>query len=169
MYKKPLDFIKNIFNNHFEVSVFLSAILIVVLAIFIDWLLFLMACPMCILTRYVFVLVAISGLVSMIIKKKFYSYVLIIISSIIGLLVTLRQIYIQNMSPEQIDQLTGGCSRPFHVSVEYDGIIKAIKQTLEGGPSCAEDGMRFLFNFAEWGFIFFFVYLIATILKIRSG
>jgi len=53
--------------------------------------------------------------------------------------------------------------------VEYDGIIKAIKQTLEGGPSCAEDGMRFLFNFAEWGFIFFFVYLIATILKIRSG
>ena len=25
------------------------------------------------------------------------------------------------------------------------------------------------FNFAEWGFIFFFVYLIATILKIRSG
>ena len=102
MYKKPLDFIKNIFNNHFEVSVFLSAILIVVLAIFIDWLFFLMACPMCILTRYVFVLVAISGLISMIIKKKFYSYVLIIISSIIGLLVTLRQIYIQNMSPEQI-------------------------------------------------------------------
>ena len=128
-----------------------------------------MACPMCILTRYVFVLVAISGLISMIIKKKFYSYVLIIISSVMGLLVTLRQIYIQNMSPEQIDQLAEGCSRPFHVSVEYDGIIKAIKQTLEGGPSCAEDGMRFLFNFAEWGFIFFFVYLIATTLKIRSG
>ena len=169
MYKKVLDCIKNIFNNYFEVSITVTSILIIVIAAFIDWYFFLMACPMCILTRYVFGLVAISGLISLILKRKYFGYILIIISSVIGLLVTLRQIYIQNMSPEQIAQLAGGCSRPFHISVEYEGIITTIKKTLEGGPSCAEDGMRFLFNFAEWGFIFFFVYLIATILKIRSG
>ena len=127
-----------------------------------------MACPMCILTRYVFGLVAISGLISMIIKEilwlcfnnyfihhRFASYI--------------KTEFIFRTCPEQIDQLAGGCSRPFHVSVEYDGIIKAIKQTLEGGPSCAEDGMRFLFNFAEWGLFFFFIYFIAAVLKIRSS
>ena len=169
MYKKVLDCIKNIFNNYFEVSITVSSILIIVLAAFIDWYFFLMACPMCILTRYVFCLVAISGLISLILKRKYFGYVLIIISSVIGLLVTLRQIYIQNMSTEQIAQLAGGCSRPFHTSVEYEGVITAIKKTLEGGPSCAEDGMRILFNFAEWAFIFFFVYLVITALKIKKG
>ena len=169
MYKKVLDCIKNIFNNYFEVSITVSSILIIVLAAFIDWYFFLMACPMCILTRYVFGLVAISGLISLILKRKYFGYILIIISSVIGLLVTLRQIYIQNMSPEQIAQLAGSCSRPFHISVEYEGIITTIKETLEGGPSCAEDGMRILFNFAEWAFIFFFVYLVFTVLKTKKG
>ena len=169
MYKKVLDCIKNIFNNYFEVSIIVSSILIIVIAAFIDWYFFLMACPMCILTRYVFGLVAISGLISLILKRKYFGYILIIISSVIGLLVTLRQIYIQNMSPEQIAQLAGSCSRPFHISVEYEGIITTIKETLEGGPSCAEDGMRILFNFAEWAFIFFFVYLVVTVLKTKKG
>ena len=169
MYKKVLDCIKNIFNNYFEVSITVSSILIIVIAAFIDWYFFLMACPMCILTRYVFGLVAISGLISLILKRKYFGYILIIISSVIGLLVTLRQIYIQNMSPEQIAQLAGSCSRPFHISVEYEGIITTIKETLEGGPSCAEDGMRILFNFAEWAFIFFFVYLVFTVLKTKKG
>tara|TARA_Y100000741_G_scaffold292255_1_gene232467 strand:- start:190 stop:699 length:510 start_codon:yes stop_codon:yes gene_type:complete len=169
MYKKVLDCIKNIFNNYFEVSIIVSSILIIVIAAFIDWYFFLMACPMCILTRYVFGLVAISGLISLILKRKYFGYILIIISSVIGLLVTLRQIYIQNMSPEQIAQLAGSCSRPFHISVEYEGIITTIKETLEGGPSCAEDGMRILFNFAEWAFIFFFVYLVFTVLKTKKG
>jgi len=169
MYKKVLDCIKNIFNNYFEGSIIVSSILIIVIAAFIDWYFFLMACPMCILTRYVFGLVAISGLISLILKRKYFGYILIIISSVIGLLVTLRQIYIQNMSPEQIAQLAGSCSRPFHISVEYEGIITTIKETLEGGPSCAEDGMRILFNFAEWAFIFFFVYLVFTVLKTKKG
>ena len=169
MYKIVLDRIKNIFNNYFEVSITVTSILIIVIAAFIDWYFFLMACPMCILTRYVFGLVAISGLISLILKRKYFGYILIIISSVIGLLVTLRQIYIQNVLPEQIAQLPGGCSRPLHTSVDYDGIITTIKKALEGGPSCAEDGMRILFNFSESPFIFFFVYLVITALKIKKS
>ena len=168
MYKKALNFSKKVFNNHFELSITVSASLIIVLAVVIDWLFTLQGCPMCILTRYVFGFVAISGFFSLLIKKKFFGYPLIVISSVVGMLVTSRQIYIQNMSVEEIGQLTG-CGLPFHMKIEYLGIIEAVKETLEGGPSCAEDGMRFLFNFAEWGFIFFFVYLVITIFKIRSS
>ena len=57
---------------------------------------------------------------------------------------------------------------PFHAQVDYFGLIEAINRTLAGGPSCAEDGWRFIFNFAEYGFIFFATYLIATIFKYRD-
>ena len=133
-----------------------------------DRIFFLQACPLCILTRYVFVLLALSALTSMIIKSKVLGRLLIIVSSSLGLLVTSRQIYIQSMSLEDISQLSG-CSMPFHTQVEYFGLIEAINKTLAGGPSCAEDGWRFLFNFAEWGFIFFLIYLVSTILKLRKS
>ena len=158
---------KKIFNTHFELGVAVSSTMIVVLAIAMDLIFFLQACPMCILTRYVFMLVAVSGLIAFLINKKVAGHILILISSILGLLVTSRQIYIQNMSLEDIDMLSG-CSMPFHTQVEYFGLIEAISRTLAGGPSCAEDGWRFVLNFAEWGFVFFFIYLISTLFKMRS-
>ena len=157
---------KKIFNTHFELGVAVSSVMIVVLAIAMDLIFFLQACPMCILTRYVFMLVAISGLIAFLINKKIAGHILILISSILGLLVTSRQIYIQSMSLEDIDMLSG-CSMPFHTQVEYFGLIEAISRTLAGGPSCAEDGWRFVLNFAEWGFVFFFIYLISTLFKMR--
>ena len=158
---------KKIFNTHFELGVAVSSTMIVVLAIAMDLIFFLQACPMCILTRYVFMLVAVSGLIAFLINKKIPGHILILISSILGLLVTSRQIYIQSMSLEDIDMLSG-CSMPFHTQVEYFGLIDAISRTLAGGPSCAEDGWRFVLNFAEWGFVFFFIYLISTLFKMRS-
>ena len=158
---------KKIFNTHFELGVAVSSTIIVVLAIAMDLIFFLQACPMCILTRYVFMLVAVSGLIAFLINEKVVGHILILISSILGLLVTSRQIYIQNMSLEDIDMLSG-CSMPFHTQVEYFGLIEAISRTLAGGPSCAEDGWRFVLNFAEWGFVFFFIYLISTLFKMRS-
>ena len=59
-----------------------------------DQVMYLQACPLCILTRYVFGLVAISGLLGYLINKQFISAILITISSLIGLFVTSRQIYI---------------------------------------------------------------------------
>ena len=158
---------KKIFNTHFELGVAVSSTMIVILAIAMDLIFFLQACPMCILTRYVFMLVAVSGLIAFLINEKVVGHILILISSILGLLVTSRQIYIQSMSLEDIDMLSG-CSMPFHTQVEYFGLIEAISRTLAGGPSCAEDGWRFVLNFAEWGFVFFFIYLISTLFKMRS-
>ena len=76
------------------------------------------------------------------------SKILISISSLIGLFVTSRQIYIQSMSLDELVNLSG-CGMPFHAQVDYFGLIEAINRTLAGGPSCAEDGWRFIFNFAD--------------------
>ena len=60
---KILTLIKNIFQNHFELSVVASSTFIVLMAIMMDWIFFLQACPLCILTRYVFVLLALTALI----------------------------------------------------------------------------------------------------------
>ena len=166
MYKKISATIKNIFQNYFDLAVMFSALAIIVAAIIMDQFMYLQACPLCILTRYVFGLVAISGLFGYLIKKQFVSAILISVSSLIGLFVTSRQIYIQSMSLDELVNLPG-CGMPFHAQVDYFGLFEAINRTLAGGPSCAEDGWRFIFNFAEYGFIFFATYLISTIFKYR--
>ena len=165
MYTKILNSIKNIFKNRFEEAVAMSSALIIITAIIMDQFLYLQACPMCVLTRYVFGLLTISAIIGIILRRSKIGYILVIISTILGILVTSRQIYIQNMSAEEIAQLPG-CSMPFHTQIDYFGVFAAINRTLAGGPSCAEDGWRFILNFAEWGFLFFLIYLISTILRI---
>ena len=165
MFKKVLSLVKNIFHNRFEEAVAISSSFIAIRTKTYLVIMFLQACPLCILTRYVFVLIAISAFVGILDKKNIIGRLLIAISSILGILVTLRQIYIQNMSADEVAQLSG-CSMPFHAQVDYFGIINAVTRTLAGGPSCAEDGWRFIFNFAEWGLLFFAIYLIASLLKL---
>ena len=162
MYKKVLIFIKKIYQDYFEIGIALSALFIILLAVAMDKYLFLQACPLCILTRYVFGLLILTALFSILTNNKYIKLILVGSPSLIGLFVTSRQIYIQNMSIEDIAQLSG-CSMPFNTQVEYFGIVEAITKTFAGGPSCAEDGWRFIFNFAEWGFIFFLIYFIASV------
>ena len=168
MNSKIFKSFKNVFDNKFELLIGFGSIFIISLAILLDKYLYLQACPLCILTRYVFALVAIVSIVSFFINKKKFSYVLILITSAIGACVTGRQIYIQNMSIEDIASLSG-CSMPFHTQVEYFGAYEAIKRTLAGGPSCAEDGLRFIFNFAEWGFVFFLMFMFMCAIKLKNN
>ena len=162
-----LNIIKEVYQNYFEITSAITAAIVIIVAYFLDKAFFLQACAMCILTRYIFGLVLLSSISTYFFKNKI-GYVLIAISSVIGIFVTSKQIYIQNLALEKLAQLSG-CGMPFHTMVDYFGIVEAISRTLQGGPSCAEDGMRFIFNFAEWAFIFFLVYLILSITKLLKS
>ena len=159
-----LKLIKEVYQNYFEIASAISAILIIVIAYALDQVFFLQACAMCILTRYAFGLVFLTSLVGVFIRAKL-SYVAIMLASLSGVFITSKQISIQNLSVDELSQLSG-CGMPFHTMVEYFGIIEGIKKTLGGGPSCAEDGMRFIFNFAEWALIFFIIYFILSAKKL---
>ena len=108
---------------------------------------------------------AISGLLGYLINKQFISSILITISSLTGLFVTSRQIYIQNLSSEGLTNLSG-CGMPLETTIEFYGFFGGIYRTLQGGPSCAEEGWRFIFNFAEWGLIFFLIFIFVNLLNV---
>ena len=161
------SFIKSVYQNYFEIASCLGASAIILLAIIMDNVLGLEACPMCIMTRYIFGMIAVISLIGIITNRFFIiNKLLMVLSSIAGITVTGKQIYLQNLSEEQISSLSMGCGMPLNVQIEYFGFFGGIANAFKGGPTCAEVNWEFIFNFAEWGFIFFTVFFIVSVLKI---
>jgi disulfide bond formation protein DsbB len=170
MIRHPINFIKTVYQNYFEIASSLGAILIILLAILMDNLLNLEACPMCIMSRYAFGAIAIISILGMFTKKLFrLNKIFIVLSSLAGIAVTSKQVYLQNLSPEEIANLAMGCGMPFETQIEYFGLIGGILNAYKGGPTCAAENWRFIFNFAEWGLIFFIIFLVTSIAKLLKG
>ena len=169
MFNKVIGIIKTVYQNYFEIGATIGALLIVGMAVVMDRLLYLDACPLCIMTRYLFIFIAAVSFIGFLFKKtRFLSRLLIVFFGVLGLVVNSRQIYLQNLSADEISMLTPNCGMPLETQIEYFGFFAGISRAFEGGPTCAEDGWRFIFNFAEWALIFFAVFVCASALKLVS-
>ena len=167
MFNKVIGIIKTVYQNYFEIGATIGALLIVGMAIVMDRLLYLDACPLCIMTRYLFMFIAAVSFVGFVFKRtRILSRLLTVFFGVLGLVVNSRQIYLQNLSAEEISMLTPNCGMPLETQIEYFGFFAGISRAFEGGPTCAEDGWRFIFNFAEWALIFFIVFVSASVLKL---
>ena len=167
MFNKVIGIIKTVYQNYFEIGATIGALLIVGMAIVMDRLLYLDACPLCIMTRYLFIFIAAVSFVGFVFKRiRILSRLLTVFFGVLGLIVNSRQIYLQNLSAEEISMLTPNCGMPLETQIEYFGFFAGISRAFEGGPTCAEDGWRFIFNFAEWALIFFIVFVSASVIKL---
>ena len=155
-----------IYVKRFHLNNAILGLSIITIAWIMDIVLALYACPLCILTRYIFGAFAVFSLVTALNNRfKFLNNLLIFGSLIFGIGVTSRQIYIQNLSSEGLNNLSG-CGMPLETTIEFYGFFGGLYKTLQGGPSCAEEGWRFIFNFAEWGLIFFLAFIFLNLLNI---
>jgi len=155
-----------IYVKRFHLNNAILGLSIITIAWVMDIVLALYACPLCILTRYIFGAFAVFSLVTALNNRfKFLNNLLIFGSLIFGIGVTSRQIYIQNLSSEGLTNLSG-CGMPLETTIEFYGFFGGLYKTLQGGPSCAEEGWRFIFNFAEWGLIFFLAFIFLNLLNI---
>ena len=169
MFNKVIGIIKTVYQNYFEIGATIGALLIVGMAVVMDRLLYLDACPLCIMTRYLFIFIAAISFIGFLFKKtRFLSRLLTVFFGVLGLIVNSRQIYLQNLSADEISMLTPNCGMPLETQIENFGFFAGISRAFEGGPTCAEDGWRFIFNFAEWALIFFAVFVCASALKLVS-
>ena len=169
MFNKVIGIIKTVYQNYFEIGATIGALLIVGMAVVMDRLLYLDACPLCIMTRYLFIFIAAISFIGFLFKKtRFLSRLLTVFFGVLGLIVNSRQIYLQNLSADEISMLTPNCGMPLETQIEYFGFFAGISRAFEGGPTCAEDGWRFIFNFAEWALIFFAVFVCDSALKLVS-
>jgi disulfide bond formation protein DsbB len=159
MLNKITNLIRTVYQNYFELGAGFGALIIVCMAILMDKLLYLHACPLCIMTRYLFLFLAMIS----------FTGLLTLFLGLLGVVVNLRQIYIQNLSAEEIAQLAPNCGMPLETQIEFFGFFQGIMNAFQGGPTCAEDGWRFIFNFSEWALIFFIVYITSALFKILTS
>ena len=167
---KITNLIRTVYQNYFELGAGFGALIIVCMAILMDKFLYLDACPLCIMTRYLFVFITIVSFIGYFFKEiRLLTRALTLFLGLLGVIVNLRQIYIQNLSAEEIAQLAPNCGMPLETQIEFFGFFQGIMNAFQGGPTCAEDGWRFIFNFSEWALIFFAVYITATLFKLIAS
>ena len=163
-----INIIKTLYLKYFELTSAICATLIIVLAILMEKLLYLNACNLCILARFAFAGIALVSLSAHFFKKYQLTHKLCnIFFSLSGLVFMGRQIMLQNLPEEEVMMLEG-CGLPLFTTFEYYGVFNGILMALKGGSSCAKIDWEFIFNFAEWGFLFFSIYLITNLHKIFS-
>jgi len=113
------------------------------------------ACHLCILQRWTFGLIALCGLFLIIpnllnIIRKFLLFAASLFAAAGGM-ISGRQIYLQHLPADQIPS----CAPPMEFLLNTLPFLEVIQTILIGDGNCAEYEWRFIFNFAEWAFIFF--------------
>ena len=120
-------------------------------------------CPLCILQRWSFVLIAMCGaLMAIPVLHVFLKKVLFILASLFaccGGIIAGRQIYLQNLPSDQIPT----CASAMDFLMDTLPLFEVIQTILIGDGNCAEYEWRFILNFAEWALVFFILLFIYNI------
>ena len=113
-------------------------------------------CPMCIVQRYALVLVAVlAGLVSASGKKglQIAGVLLLLVVAVLGALVAARQSFLQWYPPE-----VATCGRDLYGMIETFPLKRAIPMIFKGGGDCTVVDWTFLGgSIANWSFVCFVV------------
>lgn len=127
---------------------------------FIEYVYHIEPCPLCILQRLVFGIIAILFLVGALHNPKgiaTYIYsILIMLMSITGSLLAARQIWLQHLPPDQVPSCTAGLNR----LLEVYPVLEALKLIFNSSGECSVIDFTILgLSLAEWS-LFSFVLLI---------
>lgn len=116
-------------------------------------------CPMCVVTRYCFVLAALAAFVGAVLPKRTAhacALALVGIFSAFGAFVSARQSWLQWYPPE-----FSSCGRDFYGMIEQLPISRAIPQLFSGDGDCSQVDWTFLGGtIANWAFLCFLTLII---------
>ncbi|MEN9848560.1 MAG: hypothetical protein RL368_1300 [Pseudomonadota bacterium] len=146
--------------------VFLACCGLLATSYFIQYVMHLEPCSLCLVQRYTFLgigMIALIGLLhgSMGIMNKVYSGFMTLLA-IGGGVVASRQLWLQSLPPNQVPS----CGADFDFLVNNFPIAKAIESLWQGSPSCAEVTWKFLgLSIAGWAFIWFASFALLALLQ----
>ena len=111
-------------------------------------------CTMCIVQRYCYVLVALLALLGAFFasrKAHIFTYTALLLVSAAGLFVAARQTWLQWYPPE-----VASCGRDFYGMIEGFPLQRAIPMIFKGGGDCSDVDWPFLGGtIANWSFLCF--------------
>ena len=127
-------------------------------------------CPMCIVQRYALILVAVFAALAVATGRKGLQItggVLALLAALGGAYTAAQQSWLQWYPPEVVS-----CGRDFYGMIETFPLKRALPMIFRGGGDCSQIDWTFLgLSIANWSFIAFagFTVLIVTLLARRPG
>ena len=122
-------------------------------------------CPMCIVQRYAMVLIALVAGIAAAIKSRaawLSGGVLIVLLGGFGAFVAARQSFLQWFPPE-----VASCGRDFYGMIETFPLKRAIPMIFKGSGDCTKVDWTFLGgSIANWSFVWFCIFTIAAIVLV---
>jgi len=119
-------------------------------------------CPMCIVQRYAMVVVAVAAIVTAFLRSRagwITGGVLVALFSGFGAFVAARQSWLQWYPPE-----IAACGRDFYGMIETFPLQRAIPMIFRGSGDCTKIDWTFLgLSIANWSFLWFSAFAVAGI------
>ena len=146
---------KAFFENYLDFFITFCAAIVVGSQYYLENIVGLEPCNLCILQKYSAQAVFFIFLFKMIVPKfKFLFDFLGIFALAFGVSASGRQIYLQNIPK---DELAGGyCDTPFYLLFDMNPFFDAMAKVFQGSSKCAEEVWSLLgLNIAEWSMVFF--------------
>lgn len=145
----------------------ISAICVALLAfgLYLQHVVGLEPCPMCIVQRYALILIAIiAGLTGAVGKKglHFGGAGLLVVTAAFGAFVAARQSWLQWYPPEVVS-----CGRDFYGMIETFPLKRAVPMIFKGGGDCSKVDWTFLGgSIANWSFLCFVAVALVSLVLI---
>jgi len=149
-------------------AVAVTCVLLLAFGVYLQQVVGLEPCPMCIVQRYALILVAIVAALTAFAKGRggwIAGAVLTLLFSGFGAFVAARQSWIQWYPPE-----SASCGRDFYGMIETFPLKRAIPMIFKGGGDCTKVDWTFLGgSIANWSFLWFcFMALVAIVMIARQ-
>ncbi len=146
---------KAFFENYLDFFITFCAAIVVGSQYYLENIVGLEPCNLCILQKYSAQAVFFIFLFKMLVLKfKFLFDFLGIFALAFGVSASGRQIYLQNIPK---DEIAGGyCDTPFYLLFDMNPFFDAMAKVFQGSSKCAEEVWSLLgLNIAEWSMVFF--------------
>lgn len=153
--------IKMITTRLFFTIHFLACLLILSVTYYLEYVLKLDPCPLCILERILLMFtVIVSGLAILHNPRRLGQKLYSLFNSgflLLGLGLTLRHLYLQSLTQDKIPE----CIPGFDYLIKNFPLSEVIRLSLKGSGECAQIGLRFMgLSLAQWSFMAFVFLLI---------
>ena len=138
-------------------------------AYYAQYVLYMDPCPLCILQRMAFMVMAAGALLGLIHGSRGsarWLYVLIIwAGGIWGLITAGRHIWLQNLPPDQVPD----CGPGFAFIQEQDGLGAAIRMAFEGTGDCSLISWQFLgLSMPGWTLVWYAALMLLSVFALRT-
>jgi disulfide bond formation protein DsbB len=145
----------------------LTSVLLLVFGLYLQHVVGLEPCPMCIVQRYALVLVAVmAGLFALSRKPSVLltGLLLLVLTSGFGAFVAARQSWLQWYPPE-----VASCGRDFYGMIETFPLQRAIPMIFKGSGDCSKVDWTFLtLSIANWSFLCFLAFALLSLVLLRG-